>query len=167
MKPINYLAQTGALEDLIWSIMNDAETEAHADRLRCSFLRDLENSEDVLEKDLLTKELEDLDSLVDSVRTTRYLKTKIALSVAAEVAKNTQQDKYSCMFKHQLLSMAEMRDSYAVLGDEPALEAYRQTANNTSVAISKFLGLEVENCIACLFEKNKIEVSKNITGEDN
>ncbi|EGP4894222.1 hypothetical protein FI615_001709 [Enterococcus faecium] len=167
MKPINYLAQTGALEDLIWSIMNDAETEAHADRLRCSFLRDLENSEDVLEKDLLAKELSDLDNLVEAVREIRYLKTKIALTIAEKTAKNKQQDKYSCMFKHQLLSLAEMRDCYAVLGDETALEAYRQTANNASIAISKFLGLEVENCIACLFEKNKIEVLKNMAGEDN
>lgn len=40
MAAINYLAQTGALEDLTWSIMNDAETEAHADRLKSSFNRD-------------------------------------------------------------------------------------------------------------------------------
>lgn len=159
MKSVNYLAQTGALEDLIWSIMNDAETEAHADRLRCAFLRDIETSEDVLEKDLLTKEMSDLADLVEAVRKTRYLKTKIALVIAEKVAKNEQQDKYSCIFKHQLLSMAEMRDSYAVLGDETALEAYKQTANNASIAISKFLGLEVENCIACLFEKNKIEIA--------
>lgn len=49
---INYLAQTGALEDLIWSIMNDAETEAHADRLVSSYKRDLKFEEDEQARDV-------------------------------------------------------------------------------------------------------------------
>lgn len=160
---INYLAQTGALEDLIWSIMNDAETEAHADRLISAYRRDIENEPDDQARDTILDEIRDLDQLKDSVREVRYAKTNLSLALAAKIADNDQQDKYSCMFKHQLLSMAEMRDSTAVISDpelkEFAEKTYEKTAGNASIAIAKFLGLEVENCMACLFEKNKIENS--------
>lgn len=161
MTAINYLAQTGSLEDLIWSIMNDAETEAHADRLISSMNRDLNVEGDEQTKDFIVDEIKDLKIFKEEVRETRYSKTKLALSLASEVAKNSQQDKYSCMFKHQLLSMAEMRDASAAITSDKfkdfANKTYEKTANNASVAIAKFLGLEVENCMACLFEKNKIE----------
>lgn len=158
---INYLAQTGALEDLIWSIMNDAETEAHADRLKSTYFRDFENEQDDQTKDAILDQIRDLELFKDSVREARYSKTNLSLALAVKIAKNEQQDKYSCMFKHQLLSMAEMRDAAAAIQD-PELRAfaektYEKTANNVSHAIAKFLGLEVESCIACLFEKNKIE----------
>lgn len=103
---INYLAQTGALEDLIWSIMNDAETEAHADRLKSSFYRDLESEQDEQAKDFIVDQIRDLELFKDSVREARYSKTNLSLALAVKIAKNEQQDKYSCMFKHQLLSMA-------------------------------------------------------------
>lgn len=161
MTAINYLAQTGALEDLIWSIMNDAETEAHADRLKSAYFRDFENEQDDQTKDAILDQIRDLDQLKDSVREARYSKTNLALALAVKAAENDQQDKYSCMFKHQLLSMAEMRDTTAAITD-PELrtfseKTYEKTAGNASVTIAKFLGLEVENCMACLFEKNKIE----------
>ena len=162
-KPINYLAQTGALEDLIWSIMNDAETEAHYDRLIQSFKRDLTNTPDNQEQDDLALSIKDAEEEKNSVRQARYSKTKIALAITEKIASTRQNDKYSCIFKHQLLSMAEMRDSAAAITDfglqDFVAEAYDQTAINASVAIAKFLGLEVENCMACLFEKNKIEES--------
>lgn len=169
--PINYLAQTGALEDLIWSIMNDAETEAHADRLKSAFNRDLANEPDEQAKDFILNEIADLDRLKESVRDARYNKTNLSLSLAIKVAENDQQDKYSCMFKHQLLSMAEMRDASAAILD-PELKAfsekvYEKTANNASMTIAKFLGLEVENCMACLFEKNKIENSGGMANESS
>jgi len=164
MVAINYLAQTGALEDLTWSIMNDAETEAHADRLKSSFNRDLKHEPDEQAKDFLLEEIAALEILKDSVREARYAKTKLALSLAGKVADKNQQDKYSCMFKHQLLSMAEMRDASAAITDKDlktfAEKVYEDTANNASIAIAKFLGLEVESCMACLFEKNKIENAK-------
>lgn len=158
---INYLAQTGALEDLIWSIMNDAETEAHADRLKSSFYRDLESEQDEQAKDFIVDQIRDLELFKDSVREARYSKTNLSLALAVKIAKNEQQDKYSCMFKHQLLSMAEMRDATAAIEDHElkmfAEKTYEKTASNASITIAKFLGLEVENCMACLFEKNKIE----------
>lgn len=158
---INHLAQTGALEDLIWSIMNDAETEAHADRLVSSFKRDLKHEEDDQARDVIETELLHLEDLKERVREARYQKTNLACALAAKVADNEQQDKYSCMFKHQLLSMAEMRDTAAAIQDSDlkayALEVYEKTASNAATVIAKFLGLEVESCIACLFEKNKIE----------
>lgn len=158
---INYLAQTGALEDLIWSIMNDAETEAHADRLVSSYKRDLKFEEDEQARDVIEMELVNLENLKESIRETRYQKTNLACVLAAKVAQNEQQDKYSCMFKHQLLSMAEMRDTAATIQDQElraySLEVYEKTASNAAMVIAKFLGLEVESCIACLFEKNKIE----------
>lgn len=164
MTAINYLAQTGALEDLTWSIMNDAETEAHADRLKSSFNRDLKHEPDEQAKDFILEEIEALEIFKDSVREARYAKTKLALALAGKVADNNQLDKYSCMFKHQLLSMAEMRDASAAITDKDlkifAEKAYEDTANNASIAIAKFLGLEVESCMACLFEKNKIENAK-------
>ena len=158
---VNYLAQTGALEDLIWSIMNDAETEAHADRLVSSFKRDLKYEEDDQARDVIETELYHLENLKECVREARYQKTKLACSLAAKVADNEQLDKYSCMFKHQLLSMAEMRDTAAAIQDEQskayAMEIYEKTASNAAMVIAKFLGLEIESCIACLFEKNRIE----------
>jgi len=161
MSAINHLAQTGALEDLIWSILNDAETEAHADRLKSSFTRDLKHEEDEQTKDFILDEISDLEEFTDNIRQARYSKTNLALVLAGKVADKQQLDKYSCMFKHQLLSMAEMRDaSAAILDDdlkEYAQKIYEETANNASFAIAKFLGLDVENCMACLFEKNKIE----------
>lgn len=164
MVAINHLAQTGALEDLVWSIMNDAETEAHADRLKSSLNRDLKYEPDNQVKDYISEEIAILEKFKDGVREARYAKTKLALALADKVAENSQQDKYSCMFKHQLLSMAEMRDASAAIIDKDlkifAEKVYEDTANNASVAIAKFLGLDVESCIACLFEKNKIENSK-------
>lgn len=161
MTAINYLAQTGALEDLIWSIMNDAETEAHADRLKSAYCRDFDNEQDDQMKDAILDQIRDLDQLKDSVREARYSKTNLSLALAVKIAENDQQDKYSCMFKHQLLSMAEMRDATAAITDLElrtfAEKVYEKTAVNASITIAKFLGLEVENCMACLFEKNKIE----------
>lgn len=160
---INYLAQTGPLEDLIWSIMNDAETEAHADRLKSSLNRDLRYEQDEQTKDDILGEIMILDQLKESVREARYAKTKLALGLAETIAEKEQQDKYSCMFKHQLLSMAEMRDAAAAITDKDLKvfsdKVYETTANNASLVIAQFLGLEVENCMACLFEKNKIENS--------
>lgn len=168
---INYLAQTGALEDLIWSIMNDAETEAHADRLISSFNRDFESEQDNQSKDMILDEIRDLKQLKDSVREARYAKTNLSLALAAKIAENDQQDKYSCMFKHQLLSMAEMRDATAAITDFElrafSEKTYEKTADNASITIAKFLGLEVENCMACLFEKNKIEKSGGKNNESS
>lgn len=158
---VNYLAQTGALEDLIWSIMNDAETEAHADRLISAYNRDFDHEPDDQMRDTILDEIRDLQQLKDNVREARYSKTNLSLALAVKIAENDQQDKYSCMFKHQLLSMAEMRDATAAITDLElrtfAEKVYEKTASNASITIAKFLGLEVENCMACLFEKNKIE----------
>ena len=163
-KPVNYLAQTGALEDLIWSIMNDAESEAHLDRLKQSILRDVKFSEDSQQKDELLIEAEEIEKYKNSIREARYLKTKIALGIAQTVATEQQNDKYSCTFKHQLLSMAEMRDAAAAIVNQEfqsaADNAYEMTVNNAAMSISKFLGLKIESCMACLFEKNKIESMK-------
>ncbi|OFI46763.1 hypothetical protein BG262_02900 [Floricoccus penangensis] len=160
-KPVNYLAQTGALEDLVWSIMNDAETEAHYDRLIQSFKRDLKATPDEQEQEYHANEISKAEQYKQSVRQARYSKTNIALALANKVAGVKAKDKYSCIFKHQLLSMAEMRDSLAVIDDDNLLvvaeEAYDLTVTNASISIAEFLGLEVESCMACLFEKNKIE----------
>ncbi|MGX2947148.1 hypothetical protein [Enterococcus alishanensis] len=159
-KPINYLAQTGALEDLIWSIMNDAESEAHIDRYIQSLFRDKENSEDDQEQDEIALKIMDMNQYKNDIRAVRYDKSYVALSIASEVAKSKQDDKFSCLFKHQLLSMAEMRDAKDAISNEALQEKineiYNRTANNAAYAISNYLGLEVESCIACLFEKNKI-----------
>ncbi|PZL70136.1 hypothetical protein CI088_15925 [Enterococcus plantarum] len=160
-KPINYLAQTGALEDLIWSIMNDAESEAHLDRYIESLQRDIKQTEDEQEADEINSEIEKSLEYKSNIRAVRYEKTYIALSIANKIAKKKQNDKYSCLFKHQLLSMAEMRDAKDAITDDSIREhvqnIYTRTVNNASIAISNFLGLEVESCMACLFEKNKIE----------
>lgn len=162
MTAINHLAQTGALEDLIWSIMNDAETEAHSERLVSSLKRDKEFSEDSQEQEFIELKIIDQESFTDKVRETRYLKTKLALSLASKVADEEQNSKQSCMFKHQLLSMAEMRDAKDATLDENdreiAKKAYDMTTKNAAFVIAKFLGFEVESCMACLFEKHKIEM---------
>ena len=164
-KPINHLAQTGALEDLIWSIMNDAESEAHLDRYVEALQRDKKDSQDDQEViEIEAKITESLDYKAN-IRAVRYEKTYVALSIAAKIAKKKQNDKFSCLFKHQLLSMAEMRDAKDAITDKTIQEhvqnIYTKTVNNASVAISNFLGLEVESCMACLFEKNKIEIGEN------
>lgn len=160
-KPINVLAQTGALEDLIWSIMNDAESEAHIDRYVESLQRDIKDSQDEQEVDEIDSEIQKSLDYKSSIREVRYEKTYLALQIASTVAKKKQNDKFSCLFKHQLLSMAEMRDAKDAIIQEDLEDyvqnIYTKTVNNASIAISKFLGLEVESCMACLFEKNKIE----------
>lgn len=159
-KPINHLAQTGSLEDLIWSIMNDAESEAHLDRLIQSLNRDAETTEDEQEKDEILEEIKEAEKFKNDIRSVRYEKTYIALVIAGEVATKKQNDKFSCLFKHQLLSMAEMRDAKDAIDNKNLVQdlenVYSKTINNASIAISKFLGLEVESCMACLFEKSKI-----------
>lgn len=161
-KPVNHLAQTGSLEDLIWSIMNDAESEAHIERYIQSLFRDQENSEDEQEQDEIALKIIEMNRYKDSIRSVRYSKTYIATAIASDVAKDKQDDKFSCLFKHQLLSMAEMRDAKDAIPNEDLQgklnEIYSKTANNAAFAISKFLGLEVESCMACLFEKNKISL---------
>ncbi|MEN6624153.1 MAG: hypothetical protein ABFD50_21725 [Smithella sp.] len=162
---INYLAQTGALEDLIWSIMNDAETEAHVDRLITALNRDMEHEQDVQAQDEIQDEIDEWNEFLENVRDTRYDKTFLALTVSEKKATKKQDDKASCVFKHQLLAMAEMRDHVAALKSANEAEdlidfasrTYFKTANNSAFAIAKFLGLDVESCMACLFEKNKIE----------
>lgn len=161
MKQINYLAQTGALEDWTWSIMNDAETEAHADRYISSLERDKKFSKSDEEIFELEEEIKGTNEFIEKVREARYLKTKIALSIAQKSAEKEQNSKFSCMFKHQLLSMAEARDAKAATLDEElqesAKKAYELTVNNSAFTIAKFLGLKIESCMACLFEKYKIE----------
>lgn len=162
-KPVNGLAQTGALEDLIWSIMNDAETEAHYDRLKQSMKRDIRFSEADEEIEYLQGQIEELEENKNAVRAVRYGKTNIALKLALPLAYNGSESRYSCAFKHQLLSMAEMRDAVQVIDDPELIEfaedMLTKTMNNASVAIAKFLGLEVQSCMACMFENNKIEGS--------
>lgn len=159
-KPVNYMAQTGSLEDLIWSIMNDAETESHIDRFVQSLERDFKDCQDDQEQDEILDEINELEEFKQKVRGTRYDKTFIAVSLALDVSEKKQDDRYSCIFKHQLLSMAEMRDAKDAIDVSSLKESidtvYTSTVNNCSFAISKFLGLEVESCMACLFEKNKI-----------
>lgn len=159
-KPINHLAQTGSLEDLIWSIMNDAESEAHIDRLIQSLTRDANATEDEQEKDEILEEITEAEYFKNDIRSARYDKTYIATAIANEVATKKQDDRFSCLFKHQLLSMAEMRDAKDAINNDKLEQelqnVYAKTVNNASIAISKFLGLEVESCMACLFEKSKI-----------
>lgn len=165
-KPINYLAQTGALEDLIGSIQQDAETEVHYDRLKISLERDLKFEEDAQMQDELVAHLEELEEFKNDVRKARYTKTNIALSIAQGIAENKSDSRYSCAFKHQLQGMAEMRDAMGAIDNKElanVLESvYFDTVNNAANTISKFLGLPVESCMACLFEKNKIETSSNL-----
>ncbi len=165
-KPINYLAQTGALEDLIGSIQQDAETEVHYDRLKVSLERDLQFEEDTQMQSEIMEHLEELEGFKNSVREARYTKTNIALTIAQTVAENKSDSRYSCAFKHQLQGMAEMRDAMGAI-DNPELsgvleDVYFGTVNNAANDISKFLGLPVESCMACLFEKNKIEASSDV-----
>lgn len=164
-KPVNYLAQTGALEDLVGSIKQDAETEEHYDRLKLSLERDLKHEENEHLQTEIIEKLQELEREKNNVRSARYRKTNIALTIAEKVADGEHETRFSCAFKHQLKSMAEMQDAMGAIEGEPELlqeleDVYFLTASNTAFVISKFLGLPVESCMACLFENNKIELAK-------
>lgn len=152
----NKFTETGMAEDMIRSFVQFGCAEIHAMNLYFKTMAELENGlVDVENSEVLQKQLEKSRQYQEDIETYANLRRDIMRMVFQmfEGDKDTW-----CLIKHLGIGAMTLFEAYEASDNDPELLNTAYEANKAFVkAISRFLGVEITDCAACLADSLKGE----------
>lgn len=144
----------GLGEDFIRAITQTACAEVHAKTLYEKALGDLENGKVTDEEPHLVK----MDGIIEDINELAELRRAMML----KLYEMYEGDKTVwCMIKHLAVAAYTMFEAYEASDDDPELlELAMNSQKAFNKALSKFLGVEITTCSACLGEFLKAKEKK-------
>lgn len=151
----NKNSEVGAAEDLIRAIVQMGCAEIHAMGLYYKTTAEMENGLiDVSDPDVLQEVLDKADGYMEDIETYAGLRRDMMRSLMS-MFEGGNKDMW-CMIKHLGLSAMQTFEAYENSENNPELLYIAYEANKAFVkAISRFLGVEVTDCAACLSDAMK------------
>lgn len=153
----NNLSETGQAEDLIRSFVQFGCAEIHAKGLYEKATAELENGLiDVEDPDTLQAQLDKCEQYREDINTYAGLRRGIMRYVFDKFDGNREM---WCQAKHLGIGMMTLFEAYQASDDDPELLNMCVEANKAfTLAMSRFLGVEISSCAACFADALKGEI---------
>lgn len=150
----NVSAEVGQAEDLIRSYVQFGCAEIHAKGLYEKAVAELDNGLiDVEDNEVLQKQLEKVEQYKKDIETYANLRRGIMRHLSQTFDGN--KDMW-CQMKHLGIGAMTLFEAYQASDDDPELLQMCYEANKAFVlATSRFLGIEITSCAACLSDALK------------
>lgn len=148
----NSLSETGIAEDMIRSYIQFGCAEVHAKSLYEKTIAELNNGiVDVEDNDVVQKHLERAQMFKDDINAYAMMRRDIMRKLL-EMFPNGDKSMW-CQAKHLGIAMMTLFEAYQGSDDDAELlhMAYEANASFT-LAMSRFLGVEITSCSACFAE---------------
>lgn len=153
----NSNSEVGASEDLLRAIVQMGAAEIHAMGLYYKTTAELENGlVDIDNPDILQKQLEKAEQYKEDIETYAVLRRQMTNVLSEMVGTEDRNKDMWCMVKHLGLSMMQTFEAYENSDNNLALLNLAYEANKAFTrAVTRFLGMEVSDCAACLSDSLK------------
>lgn len=153
----NKLSEIGSGEDLLRAIVQMGCAEIHAMGLYFKTLAEMENGlVDVEDSEVLQAHIEKADMYREDIETYAVLRRQMTTALKDMVGTDKADKDLWCMVKHLGLSMMQCFEAYENSDDNETLLNLAYEANKAfTKAVSRFLGVEISDCAACLTDSIK------------
>lgn len=148
----NFSSEVGAGEDLLRAIVQMGAAEIHAMGLYYKTTAEMENGlVDVNDNTVLQKQIEKSEMYLEDIETCADLRRQMTNALANMVGTEDRNKDMWCMVKHLGLSMMQCFEAYENSDNNLELLNLAYEANKVfTKAVSRFLGIEITDCAACL-----------------
>lgn len=154
---INKSSEVGSSEDLLRAIVQMGAAEIHAMGLYYKTTAEMENGlVDVDDPEVLQKQIEKSNMYLEDIETYATLRRQMTTALQSMVGTEEANKDMWCMVKHLGLSMMQCFEAYENSDNNLELLNLAYEANKAfTKAVTRFLGIEVTECSACLSDSLK------------
>lgn len=157
----NINSEVGSAEDLLRAIVQMGAAEIHAMGLYYKTSAEMENGlVNVDDNEVLQKQIEKSEMYREDIETYADLRRRMMSALMEMVGTDEANKDLWCMVKHLGLSMMQTFEAYENSENNLTLLNLAYDANKAfTKAVTRFLGIEISDCAACM--------SENLRGSQN
>ena len=154
---VNRSSEVGAGEDLLRSIVQMGAAEIHAMGLYFKTTAEMENGlVNIDDPEVLQKQIEKAEMYREDIETYATLRRQMTTALKDMVGTEEANKDMWCMVKHLGLSMMQCFEAYENSDNNLELLNLSYEANKAfTKAVTRFLGIEISDCSACLSDSLK------------
>lgn len=158
----NKLSEVGAGEDLLRAIVQMGAAEIHAMGLYYKTTAEMENGlVNIDDNEVLQKQLDKAEQYREDIETYSDLRRQMMSALMDMVGTEEANKDMWCMVKHLGLSMMQCFEAYENSENNLTLLNIAYDANKAfTLAVTRFLGVEITDCSACLSDSLKGEAKE-------
>ena len=155
----NKNSEVGAGEDLLRAVVQMGAAEIHAMGLYFKATAEMENGlVNVDDPEVLQKQIEKAEQYREDIETYAVLRRQMTNALKDMVGTEDANKDMWCMVKHLGLSMMQCFEAYENSDNNLELLNLAYEANKAfTKAVTRFLGMEISDCSACLSDALKGE----------
>lgn len=156
----NINSEVGASEDLLRAIVQMGAAEIHAMGLYYKTTAEMENGLiNVDNNEVLQKQIEKSEMYREDIETYADLRRRMMSALMEMVGTDEANKDLWCMVKHLGLSMMQTFEAYENSENNLTLLNLAYDANKAfTKAVTRFLGIEISDCAACMSDSLKGEM---------
>lgn len=156
----NLNSEVGSAEDLLRAIVQMGAAEIHAMGLYYKTTAEMENGlVDVDDNEVLQKQIEKSEMYREDIETYADLRRRMMSALMEMVGTDEANKDLWCMVKHLGLSMMQTFEAYENSENNLTLLNLAYDANKAfTKAVTRFLGIEISDCAACMSDSLKGEM---------
>lgn len=153
----NVKSEVGASEDLLRAIVQMGAAEIHAMGLYYKTTDEMENGlVNVDDPNVLQKQIEKAEQYQEDIETYATLRRRMTTALMDMVGTEDANKDMWCMVKHLGLSMMQCFEAYENSDNNLELLNLAYEANKAfTLAVTRFLGIEITSCSACFSDALK------------
>ena len=150
-------SEIGAGEDLLRAIVQMGAAEIHAMGLYYKTIAEMENGLiDVEDNEVLQRHIDKSNMYIEDIETNAVLRRQMNTALKNMVGTDKADKDLWCMVKHLGLSMMQCFEAYENSDNNLELLNLAYEANKAfTKAVTRFLGIEISSCSACLSDALK------------
>ena len=156
---VNRNSEVGAGEDLLRAIVQMGAAEIHAMGLYYKTIAEMENGlVNIDDNEVLQKQIEKSDMYREDIETYADLRRQMMNALMSMAGTDEANKDLWCMVKHLGLAMMQTFEAYENSDNNLELLNIAYESNKAfTKAVTRFLGIEITSCSACLSDALKGE----------
>lgn len=153
----NDFSEVGASEDLLRAVVQMGAAEIHAMGLYFKTTAEMENGlVNIDDPEVLQKQIDKAEMYREDIETYATLRRQMTTALRDMVGTEEADKDMWCMVKHLGLSMMQCFEAYENSDNNLELLNLAYEANKAfTKAVTRFLGIEISSCSACLSDALK------------
>ena len=154
---VNKNSEVGAAEDLLRAVVQMGAAEIHAMGLYFKTTAEMENGlVNIDDPEVLQKQIDKAEMYREDIETYATLRRQMTTALKDMVGTDEANKDMWCMVKHLGLSMMQCFEAYENSDNNLELLNLAYEANKAfTKAVTRFLGIEISSCSACLSDALK------------
>lgn len=154
---VNKSSEVGAGEDLLRAVVQMGAAEIHAMGLYFKTTAEMENGlVNIDDPEVLQKQIDKAEMYREDIETYATLRRQMTTALRDMVGTEEANKDMWCMVKHLGLSMMQCFEAYENSDNNLELLNLAYEANKAfTKAVTRFLGIEISSCSACLSDALK------------